>query len=89
MGYASSIKCSKQGGGRSADALLNKNVKGDFKMTEKVKETKETKVLDMEQKRADKIDKMQQFLTDNKIDCFDVQKLRMSVIPQFSVAVWK
>lgn len=58
-------------------------------MTEKVKETKETKVLDMEQKRADKIEKMQQFLTDNKIDCFDVQKLKMSVIPQFSVAVWK
>lgn len=26
-------------------------------MTEKVKETKETKVLDMEQKRADKIEK--------------------------------
>lgn len=44
-------------------------------MTEKVKETKETKVLDMEQKRADKIEKMQQFLTDNKIDCFDVQKI--------------
>lgn len=58
-------------------------------MTEKIKETKDTKVLDMEQKRADKIDKMQQFLTDNQIDCFDVQKLRMSVIPQFSVAVWK
>ena len=29
----------------------------------------------MEQKRADKIEKMQQFLTDNKIDCFDVQKI--------------
>ena len=43
-------------------------------MTEKVKETK---VLDMEQKRADKIEKMQQFLTDNKIDCFDVQKIEV------------
>ncbi len=49
-------------------------------MSEKIKETKqdeakvETKVLNFDQKREDKIDKMQQFLADNKIDCFDVQE---------------
>lgn len=40
-----------------------------------VKETKDTKVLNMEEKMADKVEKMQQFLADNKIECFDVQKL--------------
>lgn len=39
------------------------------------KESKDTKVIEMEEKLADKIAKMQQFLTDNKIECFDVQKL--------------
>ena len=29
----------------------------------------------MEEKMADKVEKMQQFLADNKIECFDVQKL--------------
>lgn len=40
-----------------------------------VEETKDTKVLNMEEKMADKVEKMQQFLADNKIECFDVQKL--------------
>lgn len=40
-----------------------------------VEETKNTKVLNMEEKMADKVEKMQQFLADNKIECFDVQKL--------------
>ena len=40
-----------------------------------VEETKDTKVLHMEEKMADKVEKMQQFLADNKIECFDVQKL--------------
>lgn len=40
-----------------------------------VKETKDTKALNMEEKMADKVEKMQQFLADNKIECFDVQKL--------------
>ena len=40
-----------------------------------VDETKDTKVLNMEEKMADKVEKMQQFLADNKIECFDVQKL--------------
>lgn len=35
---------------------------------------KETKVLDMDGKRADKIEIMQQFLKENKIECFDIQK---------------
>ena len=39
------------------------------------KEAKDTKVIDMEAKLENKIEKMQQFLTDNKIECFDVQKL--------------
>lgn len=39
------------------------------------KETKDTKVINMEEKMASKIEKMQQFLTDNKIECFDVQNL--------------
>ena len=40
-----------------------------------VEETKDTKVLNMEEKMADKVEKMQQFLADNKIECFDVQEL--------------
>ena len=40
-----------------------------------VEETKDTKVLNIEEKMADKVEKMQQFLADNKIECFDVQKL--------------
>ena len=40
-----------------------------------VEETKDTKVLNMEEKMADKVEKMQQFLADNKSECFDVQKL--------------
>lgn len=40
-----------------------------------VEETKDTKVLNMEEKMADKVEKMQQFLADNKIECFDVQKI--------------
>ena len=40
-----------------------------------VEVTKDTKVLNMEEKMADKVEKMQQFLADNKIECFDVQKL--------------
>lgn len=40
-----------------------------------VEETKDTKVLNMEENMADKVEKMQQFLADNKIECFDVQKL--------------
>ena len=40
-----------------------------------VEETKDTKVLNMEEKMADKVEKMQPFLADNKIECFDVQKL--------------
>lgn len=40
-----------------------------------VEKTKDTKVLNMEEKMADKVEKMQQFLADNKIECFDVQKL--------------
>ena len=40
-----------------------------------VEETKDTKVLNMEEKMADKVEKMQQFLADNKIERFDVQKL--------------
>ena len=40
-----------------------------------VEETKDTKGLNMEEKMADKVEKMQQFLADNKIECFDVQKL--------------
>lgn len=39
------------------------------------KETKDTKVINMEEKMASKIEKMQQFLADNKIECFDVQNL--------------
>lgn len=39
------------------------------------KESKDTKVIEMEAKLENKIEKMQQFLTDNKIECFDVQKL--------------
>ncbi len=35
---------------------------------------KETKVLDMDGKHADKIEIMQQFLKENKIECFDIQK---------------
>lgn len=34
----------------------------------------ETKDVNMDEKRADKIEKMQQFLADNKISCFEVQK---------------
>lgn len=39
------------------------------------KESKDTKVIEMEAKLENKIEKMQQFLTENKIECFDVQKL--------------
>lgn len=45
----------------------------------------ETKVTEME----NKIEKMTQFLADNKIECFDIQKWRTSITPLSSAAAWK
>ena len=45
----------------------------------------ETKVIEME----NKIEKMTQFLADNKIECFDVQKLKTHNTPLSSAAVWR